>query len=277
MMKRRNLIRFPWRVRFAEVDRMDIEFLGAHNTESKETRHVTLLIDGVLALDAGALTSTLSLAEQLKLKAVLITHPHYDHLRDIPALAMNAALNESRIHLYSTQEVREALEKYLLNGDMYPNFFERPADSPRIEFTLLSPNVPVAVENYSVTAVPVKHSIPAVSIQVASPEGKTLLYTGDTGPNLGDCWRIVSPQMLIIEVTMSNAWEKYALRSGHMTPAMLKGELLAFQEMKGYMPEVFTVHMIPAQEPEIAKEIAAVAAELGHEITLAREGMRVSL
>ena len=47
---------------------MDIKLLGTHNTESRDTRLVSLLIDGVLAIDAGALTSSLSFEDQLKLK-----------------------------------------------------------------------------------------------------------------------------------------------------------------------------------------------------------------
>jgi ribonuclease BN (tRNA processing enzyme) len=38
-------------------------------------------VDDVLALDAGGLTSSLALSEQLGLKAVLITHRHYDHVK----------------------------------------------------------------------------------------------------------------------------------------------------------------------------------------------------
>ena len=48
------------------VKAMKIEFLGAHTTETRSTRLSSLLIDDVLALDAGGLTSSLSLAEQLK-------------------------------------------------------------------------------------------------------------------------------------------------------------------------------------------------------------------
>ncbi len=68
---------------------MRIKLLGAHNTESLETRMSGLVIDDVLALDAGGLTSSLTLAAQQELKAVLVTHQHYDHIRDIPALAIN--------------------------------------------------------------------------------------------------------------------------------------------------------------------------------------------
>ena len=65
---------------------MRIRVLGAHNCETRSTRLVTLLIDDILALDAGGLTSTLTVKAQKKLKGILLTHPHYDHIRDIPAL-----------------------------------------------------------------------------------------------------------------------------------------------------------------------------------------------
>ena len=70
---------------------MKIHILGAHNCESKDTKLTSLVIDGRLVLDAGGLTSGLSLSDQEQLKAVLLTHQHYDHVRDIMALAMNFA------------------------------------------------------------------------------------------------------------------------------------------------------------------------------------------
>ena len=80
---------------------MKIQFLGAHNCESATTRLVSILIDDVLALDAGSLTSTLSIEAQLNLKAVLLTHHHYDHIRDIPALGMNALFYDTSVPVYA--------------------------------------------------------------------------------------------------------------------------------------------------------------------------------
>ncbi len=57
---------------------MEIRILGAHSLESNRTKMVTLLVDGVIALDAGSLTSGLSFPEQMQLKAVLLTHRDLD-------------------------------------------------------------------------------------------------------------------------------------------------------------------------------------------------------
>jgi len=51
---------------------MNIRFVGAHNSESKDVRPVCLLIDDVLAVDAGGLISGLSFSEQLAIQALLV-------------------------------------------------------------------------------------------------------------------------------------------------------------------------------------------------------------
>jgi len=256
---------------------MDIHILGAHNCESHKLRLPSLLIDGVLAIDAGSLTSSLSFEAQQKLKAVLLTHQHYDHIRDIPTIGMNFYLAQKTIDIYSLQSVYDTLTTHLLNGELYSKFLEKPEDKPTINFTIIEPGKSVAISGYNILAVPVKHGVPTVGYQVTSPNGKSVFYTGDTGPGLTDCWNLISPQLLIVEVTASDRFKETAGNGGHLTPALLKQELIAFRELKGYLPPVVTVHMSPGLETEIEAEIAAVAAELKSPITLAYEGMRVHL
>ena len=256
---------------------MNIQFLGAHNCESQSTKYTCLLIDNVLAIDAGGLTSSLSFQEQQKLKAILLTHQHYDHIRDIPALGMNLLLHHATINIYATQPVYDALTTHLLNNELYPNFLKRPEQNPTIKFTIIEPYRVEHIEGYSILATEVNHSVPTIGYQVTSPEGKTIFYTSDTGPSLADCWKYVSPQLLIIEVTASNRFEEFAKQSGHLTPNLLKQELVTFQQLKGYLPRVVAVHMSPNVEKEIEAEIAVVAKELNNSINLAHEGMQLHL
>jgi len=256
---------------------VNIQVLGAHNCESQNSRLVSLLIDDVLALDAGGLTSSLSFSAQQKLKALLLTHQHYDHVRDIPTLAMNFALEGKTINIYSTTSVYDAVSTHLLDGKLYPNFLKQPQDSPTIKFTTIEPYKLEQIEGYSILAVPVNHPGQTVGYQVTSPDGKTAFYTADTGPGLARCWKHVSPQLLIIEVTMPNRYEELAIRSEHLTPSLLKQELTDFLELKGYLPRIVLVHMNPNLEEEIEAEIAAVAKALNNSITLGYEGMQLHL
>ncbi len=256
---------------------MNIQILGAHNLESQDSRYVSLLIDDVLAIDAGALTSSLTFSAQQKLRAVLLTHQHYDHIRDIPALGMNFLLHQNTIEIYSIQPVYDALVNNLLNDKLYPNFMEKPPGKPAFHFRVVEPSRAELIDGYSILAVPVNHAVPTVGYQITSADGKTVFYTSDTGSGLADCWQQVSPQLLITEVTAPNRYEEFAHRSRHLTPDLLRQELDCFRKLKGYLPQVVLVHMNPMEEKEIEAEIAVVARSLDTTIRLGHEGMRIHL
>lgn len=256
---------------------MDIHFLGVHNCETRNTRCPSLLIDGILALDAGGLTSSLSFPDLRSIKALLVTHHHYDHIKDIPGLAMSLALNRASIDIYSSSSVRTALANYFLNEDIYPNFLERPSGNPTIRFTAVEPLQVQQIEGYSALPVALNHLVPAIGWQITSPDGKRVFYSGDTGPDLSGCWRHISPQLLIIELTASDKWQEAMKKSGHLTPSLLKQELTSFKQLRGYLPQVITVHMNPYLETEIKAEITAVADSLDARITLAYEGMHLQI
>ena len=158
----------------------------------------------ILVVDAGGLTSSLSLDEQCSLKAVLLTHQHYDHIRDNPAFAINLAISGRTIDMYTTQQAYDVIAAYLLDGKIYPTFLEYPPDNPILRFTIIEPLKSFQVEGYDILPVPVQHSVPTVGYQITSPDNKVFFYTSDTGPGLDECWENISPQLIIIEVTNSN-------------------------------------------------------------------------
>ncbi len=256
---------------------MDVKILGAHNSESNDTRFISLLIDDVLAIDAGGLTSGLSFDAQKKIKAVLVTHQHYDHIRDLPGFIHGFYLSSENIAMYSTLPTYEVIATHLFSGKIYPNFLKRPEGNPTARYNIIEPYTEIEIEGYRILAVPVNHSDPTVGYQVKSQDGKVLFYTGDTGPDLIGCWEKISPQLLIIEVTAPNKFEEKASESGHLTPNLLERELLCFKEIKGYLPHVVAVHMAPELEEEIKAEIMTVSEELKIPITLGFEGMQLHL
>jgi ribonuclease BN (tRNA processing enzyme) len=256
---------------------MNIRFLGVHNRESQQTVFTCLLIDDTVAIDAGALSSSLSFEAQRQLVAVLLTHRHYDHIRDIPGLAMNCYAAESTVNIYGTREVYDALSSHLFDGQLYPNFLKLPPDNPVIRYTTLEPYRKQEISGYDILPLPVTHSVPTVGYQITSEDGKSLFYTADTGPGLIECWQHVSPQLLIIEVTLPDKYRELARTAGHLTPGLLQQEMTNFHELKGYLPQIVTVHMDPESEAEIQTELDSVAEALDHPITRAYAGMLLSL
>ncbi len=256
---------------------MRVRILGAHNLESKETALTCLLVDDTLALDAGALTSNLPLEIQRRLEAVLLSHHHYDHIRDIPILAMSFFSAGSGIDIYATETTATALTAYLLDGRIYLNFLERPADNPALRLHVVEPSREFEVAGYRVLPVPMQHALPSVGYQVTSADGKSLFYTSDTGGGLDDCWQRVTPRLLITEVTLPNEFADAAREAGHLTPDLLRQEMESFRRIRGYLPQIVAVHINPDLEHEIETQLADVAEALDTPISLGYEGMLLDL
>jgi len=256
---------------------MEIRVLGAHNVESATTGLVSLLVDNVLAVDVGAFTSVLSLEEQGKVRSVLITHSHYDHLRDLAAIALNASFLEKNVRVYSQAVTLDAVSKHIFNGVIYPDFTRIPESNPPVILRPLEPYKTEEVEGYKVLAVPVVHGVSTVGYQVTSADGKSFFYTGDTGPGLSGCWEHISPQLLFIDVTLPDRLEKHAIASSHLTPRLMGLELAEFRKLKGYLPEIMPIHLSPMFEDEIRAELERVSQELGAGMPVAHEGMKLNL
>lgn len=256
---------------------MNIHILGAHSNESKTTKCISFLIDNTLAIDAGAITSSLSLKEQEKIQHILVTHEHFDHIKDIPLFALNAFRMNKSFDVYALQSVISTVKKHLLNGQVYPSFQKIPAEKPTIKFHRIVPFHEQHIQKYKILAVPVNHDGNAVGYQISDNKGKVFFYTADTGPGLLDCWERISCQLLIIETSLPNIDKEYAIKTGHLTPELLLNELKVLKRIKKVLPRIVVVHNDPLYKAEIKEEIEKVAASLKTPITIAAEGNRFIL
>lgn len=255
---------------------MKIRILGAHMYESKSTRLSSILIDDILAVDAGSLTSTLSFDEQEKIKFIMLTHGHYDHIRDMPAFALK---NQNRTtDVFATQSTLDILTTHWINGIVYPKFTEWPqAESPALRLNALEPHKEVNIGRYAALAVPMNHPIPAVGYQITGQDGKSFFFSGDTGPGLTSCWEYIAPHVMIMDMGFSNKSADLPAKPGHLCPSLLADELREFARIKGYLPRVIMTHMNPDVEHQVQKEGALLAEELGIEVNLAYEDMVVEI
>jgi len=253
-----------------------IKFLGTHNSESKDTSFVSFLIDDVLAVDAGCIASNLSFSEQRKIKAILLTHGHYDHIRDIPSFAFNNF--DHTIKVFAPAHTLNILSSHLVDGIIYPEFTKKIPfflEKPTLKYVPLETFMTVNIEGYKVLTLPVNHTISTVGFQITSIDGKKIFYTGDTGPGLSALWEHISPDLIIVDVTFSNKLENRAINSAHLCPKFLKKELIEFHNIKGYFPKIFIIHLSPNFENEIKNEIEDISKELKIPINIAYEDQKL--
>ena len=238
---------------------------------------VSILIDGSLALDAGGLTSGLSLEQQGKIKAILLTHQHFDHVKDVVSIGLKNAYQPA-IQIYASEIVLKILSEHLFNGLLYPDFTIWPSpEKPSLKLNVIKLYERFEALNFSILPLPTNHAVPTTGYAI-SKSAKTLFYTGDTSYGLKECWQHISPQLIITELTgPSSMGEEFFQRTGHLSPSLLKKELLEFKKLKNYLPQVVLVHLNPEKEDKIGAEIDALRSELGISIIIGRENMKLSL
>ena len=257
---------------------MIIRFLGTHNAESKNTKLASFVIDNVLAVDAGSLASELTFKEQEKIEAILLSHGHYDHIREIPAFAFNNPNHTTKV--YATSQTFKILSSHLVDGVIYPKFTKKIPfflEKPSLKFVDIEPFEYINILDYKVFPLPVNHTIITVGFEITSKDGKKIFYTGDTGPGLSALWNYISPDLMIMDLTFPNRLENRAINSKHLCPKLLKKELTELYNVKGYFPKVVLIHLSPKDEEEIRNEVNEVSKELKLSIDIACEGDKISL
>ena len=242
---------------------MKLRILGIHNIESKHTLLPGYVVDDVLALDAGSISRSLSFAEQRRIRAILVSHHHNDHVRDLPAIRHNINLRTGTLDVYGLSQTLDQL----LGLHMLESHFSLHKVETDTEFT---------VGSHTIRAFRVPHAVPCIGYNI-SDGNASLFYTGDTGVGLGNIWREIRPDALLVEVTYNDKNREEADRQGHLTPSLLGTELKDFRSTNGYTPKVVVTHIRPECEQDIRSEIIELAKTMDADITIGSPNETMSI
>lgn len=233
---------------------MRLQVLGCSGAEMPGHNPPALLLEETILLDAGTVTGVLDEKAQGKLRHIFITHAHLDHVRAIPSLADNLILRhgEEPVRVHGLERVLQILQRHLLNDNVWPDFTELPStDTPVLAYDPMPPNVWKEVDGFRVMAVPVNHSVPACGF-VLERGGTVLVYTGDTGPTEA-IWKVNGQvNAAVVEVSFPNEMTAMALKTGHLSPELLGGEL---GKMSTRPERLLITHLKPQYEKEIQDQI----------------------
>lgn len=233
------------------------------------------LLNDTVLLDAGTVGSRLLLEEQRRIQAVLLTHLHFDHIRDLPLLADNLVGEvQAPVSVAAIPPVLKGLEAHIFNEEVYPNFFRIPSEHrPVLQALPLHPGRHSKVAGLRITPIPVNHIVPAVGY-VIEDEGGAVVFSGDTYET-DAIWHaaahVPSLKAVFIETSFPDGLGDLARASKHLTPSLMAHELKKLG--KPDVP-IFVYHMKPRFEARIREELRAL--QLPH-LSILEEGQQLAL
>lgn len=249
---------------------MQIRVLGCHGADclvearDRPSRQEScgFLIDSSVLLDAGTIGTQLTLAEQRRIRVVLLSHLHFDHIKGLPILADNLAEGfDVPVIVAGTESVIQGLMDHVFNDKVYPNFFKLPdREHPVLQAQILVPGKSVTLGHLDVTPVSVNHAVPTVGYLVRDRRA-ALLYSGDTYQT-EEIWSLgrTVPELkaTFIESSFPDELAALAEKSKHLTPSLFLKE---FQKLGRPNLPVYAYHMKPAFRTQIEQEISRLGIE----------------
>jgi ribonuclease BN (tRNA processing enzyme) len=240
-----------------------LQVLGCHGGELPSCRTTCFLVDDVLALDAGALTSTLTLDQLCKVDDIIVGHSHFDHIKDLPLLAdLVIGRRDTPVTIHASQECAKALRDYMFNNSLWPDFTRIPTrKDPVLRIKTFRAGSAFEVGRYMVQSIPVSHPVESCGFVITNGH-TSLAMSGDTGPT-DKLWQALNQvknlKALLLETSFPNALQELADLSGHLTPKTLQSELTKFHRNGA---EVLLYHLKPAFVSQLKRELSGLPVEI---------------
>ena len=224
-----------------------------------EQRLTCFLIDDCVAVDAGSIAIALNADQRERVRDIIVTHPHMDHIASLPIFIddLYPTLKEP-LRIYATQEVIDLLERDVFNWNVYPRFSDLKNDfGPVMEYVPIPLNEVFQVAHLKVVAVPVNHIVPTVGLVITDGQS-SVAFSSDTFQT-EEFWRVVNAtkqlDALLIEASFPDEMAKLAEVSRHFTPASLGKEL---KKLNHNGMDILAVHLKPTHRDTIIRQLNAL-------------------
>jgi ribonuclease BN (tRNA processing enzyme) len=218
----------------------------------------TFVINGTVAIDAGALGFWADMEAQSRVEHVFLSHSHADHVASLPMFVTNTLdRRPRRAAVHGHAPVLDSLSRDLFNGRVWPDFL-RPAsgEGPLLDMVETEAGRATDVGGLRVTPIPVDHPVPTMSHLVDDGDAAVVIST-DSAPTR-EIWRAAArvPRLKAVFLGASFPEEEAALAAvaGHLTPGQVGAEL----DKIGAGVPVFAVHIKPGHREAVVRQLRAL-------------------
>ncbi len=219
----------------------------------------TLVIDDMVAIDAGSLAVGCTERQRQTIRDVVISHAHLDHVAGLPLFVDDLfATLEEPVRVYAAAEVIAVLEEHIFNWSVYPRFSELENDfGPVLRYTMFTPGREFELKGYTILPIEVNHKVPSCGF-IINDGSATIALTGDTAPTEVFWERVNGLDRLdavLVECAFPDELNDLALTSHHLTPKVLAQEI---EKLDRTDCEILITNIKPAYRDQVCSELAAL-------------------
>jgi ribonuclease BN (tRNA processing enzyme) len=220
---------------------------------------ITYLINDTLAIDAGCVGFYGTPAEQARIKDVLISHTHADHVASLPIFVENAYEGGPvPVTVHGSSDVLDGLQRDVFNGRIWPDFIGMSTNQgPFLRINEIESGRPIELQGLRITPVSVDHLVPTLGFVVDDGEC-CVVIASDTGPT-DEIWKVAHAttrlRAVFLEAAFPNSMTPLAKISKHLTPAMFGEEA---RKLDRSDIDLVVVHIKPRFRAQIIAELEAL-------------------
>ncbi|CAN5672077.1 3',5'-cyclic-nucleotide phosphodiesterase [soil metagenome] len=223
-------------------------------------QHLTcFVVDDCVAIDAGSLAFSATVTHRQRVRDVVLTHAHLDHIAGLPLFIDDLfATLKTPVRIHASQHVIDILERDIFNWSVYPRFSELKNDHGAVmEYRPFKPGNDISICHLTVTPVEVNHLVPSAGFIFSDGITKIAL-SGDTA-EMDIVWESVNElkdlSALFVECAFPESMQGLAEVSHHLTPSRLAAELEKFGVERC---PVYAINLKPMYREEIIEELAQI-------------------
>lgn len=236
-----------------------IKVLGVSGGLGGESGSTCIQVGASILIDAGTGLSRLSVAQMRKIKYVVLTHSHMDHIALLPMFLSNMFEGVShQVQVFALRHTIDTLMTHIFNNEIWPDFTRsRGPAGPVLVFHEIAPGDQLTLEDLTFELFPVEHTVPTVGVSVrgnlsvSTTPIRHFVFTSDTtaGALLDTQLNRLGPiDVFMIECSFPDDKYELARNTKHMTPQMVRETVQALQTPP---QQVWISHLKPAFESEL--------------------------
>ena len=237
-----------------------IKILGSHGNRSDKFHTTCIQVSKNSVIDAGNIIYGLK-EKAVNIDNIFLSHSHLDHILDIAFLCDNFfSIRKKSLKVYALKETIKSMKEHIFNWEVWPDFTKLKlelSDEKALEFIEIEYDRPIELDNVTLTPIKANHTVDCCGYLIEK-EGHGILFSGDTYKN-DRLWEVLNNSLhvkaLIVDISFPSQYEKIAKDSKHLTPKLLKEELL---KLKRDDVEIYINHIKSNFQEEIEKEIQEI-------------------